>query len=423
MHIGSRIRQARLFKRMTQSELCQGISSIAYLSQVETNAAKPSAPFIQKIAERLGASPELLTESYHEEMGEQLYIRFKQYWAEDIFTEETGLLLHIYAEEMLPNRIYLMIYSMLIRYHNLRTHLKEAKQYYEKSIQLLRLDDPSAEKELFYYYYLSAGVLFWELTDFNRANQFFFRCELLSEAVGEREKARLCYNLSLLNQRINEDKTVSLHYSGRACEHLKASGDKKRLIQLLTARAIQFLLVNREAEAMQCLAEAEQYAGGDDPDVVSGMHYNYGRVYQLTGKFAEAEECFLQALRVLKHYPHDMKIMNSYKRLIELYIEQKNWVAVDEVLQSAYAILHKNKEVVFDVELYRLAIKLHKIKADYQRYEKELQKLIDRCIELKLFHHVKTLAAELGTYYFEKKAYKKSSQYLLLAQQYEPISL
>ena len=60
MEIGERIRQVRIHKGLTQTELIKGICSNTYISKIESGKAKPSYSFIMKVAKVMEVDPEFL---------------------------------------------------------------------------------------------------------------------------------------------------------------------------------------------------------------------------------------------------------------------------------------------------------------------------------------------------------------------------
>ena len=52
--VGDRLREARLSRGLTQTELAQGVATKGFISQVERNRATPSLHKLRVMAERLG---------------------------------------------------------------------------------------------------------------------------------------------------------------------------------------------------------------------------------------------------------------------------------------------------------------------------------------------------------------------------------
>lgn len=420
--LGNRIKRIRLFKGMTQEELVDGIASIAYLSKVENGQSKPSIEFVTKISDRLEIDADvLLNPSVSPQTEENIRVILYNYWKRKILSEKDVALIRLYSSEMHSNKILLMTFSVLIRYFYSHSRLTEAKEAYHLSKKLIKLDETSKEdSELVFYYLFSCGVLHFELYEYAVANKYFLFAEPYLPNDDDREKARLYYNLSLINEKINIDKSLCLHYSDKAYQYMKRTGETNRIVNILLVRSIQFYSVHLPEKAMECTSEAQNLLSLSDRDdrLKSSIVFSFGEIYLMKGDYLEAIKHFTEYIKIVETvYPE--KVMKGYKRLVEICIHQRQWDHAANFLDKAQAIAKEYTKVFFDKEIKLLEIQLYKIQQLNDKYEKEMQKLLTYCSEQKDYHLGKYLASELGVYFHDRQAYKKSASYFKQAYDIE----
>ncbi|WP_180954156.1 helix-turn-helix domain-containing protein [Bacillus sp. M6-12] len=417
--IGDRIKALRTFKNMTQDKLVDGIASIAYLSKVENGQAKPSELFLMQIAEKLSIDAEVLLKPSLSSVTEvQVEKILHDYWKRKILHDRDISLFKLLSTELPNNKILLMVFSVLIRFYYSDSRLAEAKEAYYFSKRIVKHEEVTDdEKEAAFYYLYACGVLHIELYEFQKANEYFLRTETYLPN-DNREKARVYYNLSLVNERINTDKTLCLYYSEKAYEFIKKTGDANRTVKFLLFRSIQFFSINQPDKAMDCVLEAQKLVPLNDSDLrlKSSIIYSFGRIHQLKGEIAESIQHFKEFISLVEpHFPE--KASRGYKRLAEISIQQKEWESSANYLEQAQNIAKEFKKVFFDKEIKLLEIFTYKIKQQNDKYEKEMQKLLSYCTEQHDYDLGKYLASELGVYFYEQQAYKKAAS--VFKQSYE----
>lgn len=412
MKIGDRIRSLRLVKKMTQGQLIEGIASITYLSKVENNQTQPTDNFIKKIAERLNIAPSLLLEQMPDEFTKKLENIYDHYWKHDILSEENLALLQVQVNETHVNRSFLMIFTTLIRYYFVGFRLYDAKLIFEQSTNLINAYDSSVEERLYFNYYLICGKLLMDLHMPSQANEYLLRCESYIAGADDQDRAKLYFSLSIVNQQLNEDKLACLYYSGKSYEYQKKLGDSSRLAMVLFTRAIQFHLVSQPKDAMNSLKEAKAcYWDQDNPNLRAILEYSIGRVYQVGKDYDQAITSYMNAIQLFLKSSFKEKSVQVHKRLIEIYIEQKEWRLVEKHLGQAQTIAMKRKNLYYDVELDILQASIYKHQAQEANYEKAMRRIIEHCMELEYYYHIKNLATEFGAYFYNKKSYKKAATY------------
>lgn len=305
-----------------------------------------------------------------------------------------------------------MVFSVLIRFYYSHSRLEEAVEAYNLSKKIVQIHGTLGKREGFFYYLFSSGVLHFELYDFHKANEYFLRAEAFLPD-SDKEKARLYYNLSLINEKIHNDKTVCLYYSEKAYEFMKKTGEQNRTVNILLVRSIQFFSINQPEKALKCVEEAQSLVSlqDADPRLKSSIVYSFGRIYQMKKEYTEAIDYFNEYIQIVETlFPE--KVLKGYKRLAEISIHQKEWDSVAVYLEKAQNVATKYKKVFFDKETKLLEITTYKIKQLDDKYEKEMQKLLSYCIEQQDDDLSQYLASELGVYYYERQAYKKAASYL-----------
>jgi len=410
--IGDRIKKIRVFKNMTQDELVEGIASIGYLSKVENHQSVPSQYFMEEIAARLDIDIDTLSSTFiTRENEEKIKEIFYNYWGKKMLSDRDITLIKLYSTELQNNKILLMVFSVLIRYFYSNSRLNDAKDSYNMSKNLLKIDNVSNdEKDALFYYLFACGVLHFELYEFEIANGYFLRAESCVPE-DDRQKARLYYNLSLLNERFNKDISLCLYYSGKAYMFMKKTGDNNRVVNILLVRAIQYYLTNNSDQGEECIREAENLKyETNDIRLKLSIIYSYGTIYQMKKDYKRSIQYFTEYINLAEEEISE-KVIKGYKRLITIYIELRDWEQAHIYLRKTQTLATKYKKVFIDKESKLLEIEIYKIMQSYERYEKEMQKLINICEENKDFNLGIYLSSELGNYYFSNRAYKKSATY------------
>lgn len=410
--IGDRIRLVRIHREMTLKEVTDGLCSIAYLSKVENNLVTPTPSFVNKIANRLRISHLLFTQS----LGEpgQIEQIAMSYWNSGAISDDDLLTMTILSRSSLQWNEAILVYGVLIRYYVDRGQLEQAQEFYETSRKVL----PEFEGDVLYphgyNYIMSCGILQYYQQKYNAAYRYYSHLEKTIEKFTEFDRARLHYNISLALQYLLENKSLALIYSEKAYQYFTRVDDKYRTVLVLLARAMQYWMIGEYEHSLERLMEAQrivnQYNISNQQHVIA---YNIGRVYTLQGKFELAEKQFRDCLELERNIEKEQVF--AYKRLAEIYFEQKKWAKVEECLESGIHLAQKYQMHRDYIELMVIHNRLYKIKHDLHKYEKEMRKLINWCIDHVQHKHLKSLASEMGNYYFAKQSYKLAAEHYKMA--------
>lgn len=413
MKIGMKIRLIRTYRNMTQGELIEGITSIAFLSKVENDATRPSDRFLANVAERLGVTVAFLKEDIPADFADRLKEILQTYWLTNRLSEEDVLLLQLQVHNMHRNAEYISIFTTLIRYHFIQSRLKEAQELYDRSCKFVQERDTDTDPALYFYYYHTCGNLQIGLQDYAAAYDYFQQAEAFASSVDAGSQAKLYYNLSSVSQRVDHTE-VALRYSKLCYDMLKDQNEPSRLISLLINRSIQFHTLNRAEEGMQCLEEARSIVAADSPPLITGLiHYNYGRLYHLKGQYEEAVSHCLTALSEFQRSADGLREFAVHKKLVELYLETKNWLELDKTLQAAdeLAVTLSKEELPYDADWELIKAKIFQVQDDVAKYERCMEKIVAHCEDNQQWKQMKQAASELAEHYYRKKAYKKSADY------------
>lgn len=412
MELGDRIRNIRQLKNLTQGELIEGIASITYLSKVENNQTTPTNHFIQKIADRLGISPDILFQQNLITFNEKLEKLYEGFMEKDKINEEDIAFLQIQVNETHVNQIYIMIFTILIRYNLIHSNLRKAYRLYQQSMNLIKSNDTLVKNHIYFHYYLVCGKLLLDLYIYPKANEYLQRCELFIDGVNDQNKAKLYFSLSLVSQKINRDKHVCLYYSGKSLDYQKKVGNVNRMVIVLLIRSLQFHLDNQPNDAANSLKEANTYSWDQNNANLRAMiECSMGSLYQAANDEPKAIKYFLKAIESFRESTFIEKSLQAHKRLVEIYIKQKDWKHVDKHLNQAQAIAQAFKTSFYDIEIDILQTSVYRYQNQDSNYEKAMRKLIEYCEEQKFYYYLNKLATEFGAYFFNKQSYKKSAIY------------
>lgn len=420
MHIGEKIRQIRLMKKMKQSELVEGICSIAYLSRIENGKSKPSAPFMRAICQKLGIMPEDLSDDQPHKKKQRITAIINDYQKNRVLneTDEYLLRLSLFESHLLDTSINL--YTILIRHYLADNKITEAQQIYEMSLKSIPDEVPPDLSVEFFYYYLNCGNIFFATQDYIKATDYYERAERLSQRVGDQDLAILYYNLSLVKQHLSQDKTICLHYSNKSYEIHKKLGNEVDMAKVLITQATQYNLNQKYNQAIQCLDQAlEIVLKTENTNLLGMVEYNYGRAYQSQGEIDKAIKHYETCLHLRNKIGAEQPKVHTYRELILIYMDQKDLAKAEQYLNEGLRIAEKYQQWYHYIEFYMFKTMLYKTHFNDSLYEKETQKLIKLAVERNQLNLAKKMAHGLGRHYYEKNAYKKAADYYDMALRFE----
>jgi len=419
LFLAERIRQLRIHKGMNQSELVDGICSIAYLSRIENGKIKPSKQFLEKISKKLDIDLQYLSDLDTFNFKSTIQDISNKYRLNNSLTDKEVSLLEIYSLEMHSVPILLQIYGVLIHYYILNQDIKNANRHYEKSLNLL----PDRGLEYFpedsLFYFIACGNYFYSKQNFNKANDYYTNADKLLKEEDGILRANLYYSLGLAKQRLFKSQQVSRQYSLKAYDLYENLNYTSNMISVLNTLGVQYYLDNMFDEAKKCLKKAEELINLNENQTLMGMiKYNYGRIYQGMKDFDRAIAYFEDSLKINQNSKKEK--VYSLRGLIEVYSELKNWNKVNIYLNEAIQIVEDLNHLTYlYVDIRALVAELYKIRGDCYSYEKEMQQIISYSQKNDQLLLIKKLSIDLANHYFSVNAYKMAAKYYQTALKFE----
>ncbi len=419
--VGERIRQLRIHKQLTQKELTEGICSITYLSRIENGQINPSAEFLRKVSKRLGYD---LTELSSPNRDEKTLGIVESYKQKGEITEEDLSYLHIQTLELNSTKVNLHLYGVLLRYYTTKGEIEQARSIYSLSKRFISGEMSEGLEDEYFYYFLACGNFFYYLQDFNYSVHYYTKADHLLKERDSLDAAKLYYNLSLIKQRTHANQEISMYYSNKAYEIFEKYEEKEYIITALITLGVQYQLNNDLDNSMECLKKAEriiiEMEGHEKLTSFKGMiQHNIGRVYERKKEYGSAINYYLNSINIFEDPSLDLQIVHPLRRLVEIYIELKDWVLVDKYLEKALTITEKFQLKHDNILLCLLRLSVKKLQGNESLYEKGMQKMLDSAIHLNQGILIKRITKELGNHFYDKKAYKKAADYLMKALEYE----
>jgi HTH-type transcriptional regulator, quorum sensing regulator NprR len=421
-NIGEKIRHLRIHKQLSQTELVEGICSVAYLSKVENGKAKPSKAFLQQVSERLNVSFDMIENPSSDSFNQKLETSLASIEAEKrTLTDEEESLLKMAFIEFVQPLLLVRVVTALLRNALDKHLLQEADAVYEASIKLIDMtitfsSEEETEKRIYFNLHNAIGRYFYRNGDFNKADYHFSVGERLIINPYTLESAIIYNNLSLVKQRVLEDKTLALFYSEKAYEIFKKHQDLPNLIDILITIGVQYHITEQYEKSLQALQEAEGYveqtALPNKDSLFIMIRYNIGRVYQKLVKFEKAIMYYNECLQITIDDTYKVYVL---KGLLEIKLQLKEWEALKRLLDEALLLTQQHRMASVEVELHWIKANIFKERGDDFNYEKYIKGAIEKAESIGFQLIVKGMAKELGDYYYDYRFYKKAAKYYALA--------
>lgn len=422
INIGERIRHLRIYRNMSQSELVEGICSVAYLSRIENGKAKPSNQFLEKISNRLNISFEMLkkqnTDVLQENI-EELLIKVEE--ENKVLSEEEKSFFKMVLLEFLDPQLLIRVFTVLFYELVEGRSMHDADLLYESYVNLidvnsaLKLKDQK-EQTVYFRLHSTLGKYFYFKQNFNRADYHYSISETLISDKNALESAKLYYNLSLVKQRILKDNTVALYYSEKSYDIFQKQNDFENMVNVLITMAVQYHLISEYDKSLKLLNDAERHLENihskDRQALLTMITYNIGIVYQKLKEYEQAIYYLNKSSDSTENKIHRIYIL---KGLLEIKLEKKEWREVKNLLDETLTLVNEYKLTYIEVELYLIKALVYKERGEDLNYEKTIKHAIERA-ELESYSIlIRNMATELANYYYELRLYKKASDYYLLA--------
>lgn len=415
MAVGERIRQIRIHKGLTQTELIQGICSNTYISNIESGKAKPSYSFILKIAKVLEVEPDFLLQLNQQNIETDVQRIYEEFIQSEKIVSQDLALLKLQAKENHSNSTLIKIYYVLIWYY-IKHDMEEVHQLVEQAKNIISTDHSSAENEISYYFY-SMAKYYYENKDYSEAAFYAaLYTDSLKDEAGSVREAKAYLNLAQARGKIDEDLELSRTYIRKALQIFKKHDAKTGIGHSLSQLAIQLHVNDFYDESLEVLKELSVFAEEFNKEYYAPViEYNYGRVYQKLGKFDQATEHLLKSMEYDLKANREELTIHANKVLAEINIEQKNWKEADAYLTKCFQLTAAYNLPNSHIQILHLKAQIHKARFDFPAYEKELQQAVQLAQEGNYPLLVKEISIELAEHYHEARAYKMAAKYYQIA--------
>ncbi|EOO20115.1 MULTISPECIES: helix-turn-helix domain-containing protein [Bacillus cereus group] len=418
MNIGERIREIRIHKEFTQGEVVSGICSITYLSRIENGQIKPSNSVLKKIAKNLDIDYNFLVGADYEDIEAKILEICNRYKNDNIISSKDLSSLELYVRDTDSILLLLKAYGVLIYYHSRNNNLLHVATIVNEASQVISNQVSSLYTQDFIYYLMARGHYFSNKQDYMTANEIYIQTENLLGLDETRLHADIYYNLSLTNQSLYKDQTISRLYAKKAYRLYEKLNVENQVINILIIIALQYQKDNLPEKAFESLKQAEIKAEvSNNPMYLPLIAYNYGKIYQGLKDYTNSIKYYEKSLQTSNLYPDQAQKIYAVRNLIEIYIEFKDWKIVNKLMDDALEMLSNSDMPHAYVEIYGLKGKISKLRGDNHGYEKNMQKAIEMGLEKKQYPLVREIATELGNYFYDNRAYKMSAKYLKISSQ------
>ncbi len=250
--IGQRIRELRIARGMSQTQLAKGIVTPSMISQIEAGKAHPSNALLKKLAKRLEAPEDALTIAPSQD--EAIIARME-------VVNSCLTLGRLDEAERLINEA-MDLSSENLEFHYLKGKLLLIKKMYPDAYvefeTALKLSREQGRFEYLPELYLFEGDTYQEVGDYDTAihlyDQALRHLHKHMEKSGLLE-ARISMRMSEAKQALGED-TEARRYAERAGERVALGERSKMLAQEQLSRAIETLSHGNDGEAKRLASEA-----------------------------------------------------------------------------------------------------------------------------------------------------------------------
>lgn len=415
MEIGERIRQVRIHKGITQTELIKGICSNTYISKIESGKAKPSYSFITKIAEVLEVDTEFLLDVNMKNVEPDVHRIYESYISSRKIDSQDLALLKLHSRENHSNCTLIKIYYVLISYYT-ANNIEEAHQLVEQAKNIISHAQPAFENETSYYFH----SLYKYFNANKNYSEALFYASLHLDSLQKEETslraAKAYLNLAQVRTKIDEDLELARLYTKKALQIFKEQDFKEGIANSLAQLAIQYHRNDLYNDALKALDELSQFSEKVNKEYYAPiLAYNYGRVYQKQKQFDQAVTYMLQSIEYDINADNEEETIHALKILSNISIERKNWEEADDYLKRAFRLTNLYNLPNSYIQLLHLKSQIYKARFDFPSYEKEMQQAVQLAQEGKYTLLVKQISTELADHYNEIRAYKMATKYYQIA--------
>ncbi|MED1204985.1 helix-turn-helix domain-containing protein [Heyndrickxia acidicola] len=420
MNIGTRIHFYRLKKRMTEAELAEGITTVAYLKSIEKNEQTPPIELMSGLCDKL----EIPFMTNVNETLIELLERWRRYLV--LNHKEKADELHQSILKSISDqdefKLILTYHTYLIRYHLIHSNLEEALELIEQ-LKPFQFDLPD---ELKFAFHKCCGNYFYYHQKYTKAVQAFSHAKKYLISIRshlKEEQADLYYMYGLVLSRMRKN-TLTIYYIEEALSLFQGTYQFKRctdchlLLGLAYRRVQDYFESAKHYNWARELAESTGYMS-----ILPKIDNNLGILKSQEGNSSQAISFFLRSLE----HPSDPKrpkrqdTLNTILNIIKEYYIIGCFEQVNKWLDEGF-------RHVLDHEDYKqqmIELKFYKYIADgfpsgFDVFV--LEEAIPYFKEIKKYHLLILYSKTLGDYYNNRELYKEAAASFALANSaYEKI--
>ncbi|MBZ5199858.1 helix-turn-helix domain-containing protein [Planomicrobium chinense] len=415
MEIGERIRQVRIHKGLTQTELIKGICSNTYISKIESGKAKPSYSFIIKVAKVMEVDPEFLLNMNMKNVEPDIYRIYETYIQTEKIDSQDLALLKLHTRESHSTSTLIKIYYVLISYYT-KYDMEEAHNLVEQAKNIISSAHTTDENEISYYFH----ALFTYFYINKKYSEALFYAGLHLDSLQHEEtslRAGKAYlNLAQVRTKSDEDLELARIYTKKALQIFKDHNFNVGIGNSLVQLSIQYHRNELYDDALKSLDELSQFSEGFNKHYYAPIiEYNYGRTYQKLGNFDQAVEHFVNSIKYDMDQNEEKQTIYAIMALAEIHIERKNWEEANNYINRGFRLTTLFTLPNTHIKLLHLRSHIYKARFDFPAYEKELQQAVQLAQEGNYPLLVKEISIELAEHYHEARAYKMAAKYYQIA--------
>lgn len=407
MHIGLRLKKARLNLGLTQSDVCNGIISVTHYSNIESGRYFPSNDTLKFLAERLSLPLEYITlTGKHSSIIECILTDFlnllyeEDYGEISEFIEENEYSIK-YISSYEQEFYYLLLYSYWYYISN-----KDFTNFFEKEIKQFMSESTfqSFKTETKGMYYYIEGLYLY--TKNNKVESLHSFHNALQNIPTDQIRARLYYNLAfsyyqLFNYIIAKD------FAKEAYNQYLHLHNWSKVADCYNLYAIIHRLLGKLEIAEEYLKKGLDITKKEQNFKLTAMLlHNLALVYRDSKKYALA----LQTINECITYKEmlNLNILISYNTKLEILFLLEDLDNFKLLLQNL------KKEDMTETQysnLLYLEAQLAFVEEDYNKYEKLMISAISFFKKHHILNTLEKSALELSQYYEKNKKYKKALYY------------
>ncbi|WP_085520486.1 helix-turn-helix domain-containing protein [Tuberibacillus sp. Marseille-P3662] len=411
--IGQRIRYYRKQTGLTLEKLAEGICSVSYLSKIE-HGDKSSDEVAKLLCDRLGIAYEdvdnqaqleetrRLLDHWYKEIRDKVFYDYEDY--KDRIEESLGK-----AQSPLLN---IRFDLFQIKYLTAKSNFEKAKERIANVEQYHELMDD----ELLYYYHHFLGIYYGAVNAYDDAIVHFEKAEKAIQelTLGEAETGELWYQIALVHSN-HVQFTRAMDYANKGLDIFNKQYNLKRIADCQVILGISSRAMKNYRQAEYHYTQALKFIELLNDDYrKSVVYYNLAVISAYNNEFHQSIDYFKNIIDLLGETSHlavssQVSIAESYYYLNDIPQCNKELDRARELIRCGnygkeyplfLEIIYKKANQIYDHSYENL---LKNKALPYYKSSKRLDKIVE-------------YAEVLGDIYYNKKHYKRASEYYRLAK-------